>query len=65
MIYASSGQLQAVDFELRKRNVLLPKEVAVRSGLSLGDMSGGIHIGAGQIIISSQRSLTAFSGPTF
>ena len=65
VIYASSGQLQAVDFELRKRNVLLPKEVAVRSGLSLGDMSGGIHIGAGQIIISSQRSLTAFSGPTF
>ena len=51
--------------ELRKRNILLPKEAAVRSGLSLGDMSGGIYIGAGQIIISSQRSLTAFSGPTF
>ena len=61
VLYASGGQLETVDFELRKRNALLPKET-VLSGLF---RAGGVYIGAGQIIISSQSSLTAFSGPTF
>ena len=61
VLYASNGQIETVDFGLEKRNALLPKDTARRGLFGFG----GVYIGGGQIIISSQTSLSAFSGPTF
>ena len=61
VLYAGNGQLETVDFGLSKRNALLPKGTALRGLFSFG----GVYIGGGQIILSSQTSISAFSGPTF
>ena len=61
VLYAGNGQLETVDFGLSKRNALLPKDPASRGLFSFG----GVYIGGGQIILSSQTSISAFSGPTF
>jgi len=61
VLYAGNGQLETVDFGLTKRNALLPKDTARRAFFSFGR----VYIGGGQIILSSQTSISAFSGPTF
>lgn len=61
VLYASRGQLETVGFDLRKRLRLLSRETAAGRLFK----AGSPHIGGGQIIISSQSWLSAFSGPTF
>ncbi len=61
VLYASRGQLETVGFDLRKRLRLLSRETVSGRLFKVGSP----HIGGGQIIISSQSWLSAFSGPTF
>ena len=61
VLYASRGQLETVGFDLRKRLKLLSRETVAGRLFQVGSP----HIGGGQIIISSQSWLSAFSGPTF